>query len=121
MTQTMTETANKDTPLFSKYYDLLLWLAPRVADFPRAQRYLLGRELIDTAFDGYKLLVEARKTPAGTRDAVLRQADALLESLRAAWRLASDLRCISPKQYEHGAGLIGEVGRLLGAWRKAAG
>ena len=117
----MAETDGKETPLFTKCYDLLLWLTPHVADFPHAQRFLLGRELLDTAFGIYKLLVEARKTPSPARDAVLRQADAQLESLRAEWRLASDLRCISLKQYEHGANLIGEVGRLLGAWRKSTG
>lgn len=57
----MAETDGKETPLFTKCYDLLLWLTPRVANFPRAQRFLLGRELLDTAFGIYKLLVEARK------------------------------------------------------------
>jgi hypothetical protein len=33
-------------------------------------------------------------------------------------RLARDLQCLNIRQYEHAARLIGEVGKLLGAWLK---
>jgi len=32
------------------------------------------------------------------------------------WRLAHELKCVSTAQYEHGARLLNEVGRLLGGW-----
>jgi hypothetical protein len=40
--------------------------------------------------------------------------------MRLNWRLAHDWQLVSPGQFEHGARLMDEVGRLLGAWLKAA-
>jgi hypothetical protein len=45
------------------------------------------------------------------------QADVELETLRLQWRLAHETRCVSTAQYEHGAKLIDEVGKMLGRWR----
>jgi hypothetical protein len=47
-------------------------------------------------------------------------ADVALAQLRLNWRLAHDWQLVSPGQFEHGARLMDEVGRLLGAWLKAA-
>ena len=86
----------RNMPIFARCHDLLRWLVPCVQDFPRAQRHLLAQRVLDTAFD------------------------VLLETLRTQWRLAHELRYISPGQYEHGARLMAEIGRMLGGWRRAA-
>ncbi|ESQ16710.1 MAG: hypothetical protein N838_25560, partial [Thiohalocapsa sp. PB-PSB1] len=41
-----------------------------------------------------------------------------LERLRFELRLAHDLGILSHGQYHHAAGMLAEVGRLLGAWIK---
>jgi hypothetical protein len=46
-------------------------------------------------------------------------ADVAIAQLRLNWRLAQDWQLVSPGQFEHGAKLMDEVGRLLGAWLKA--
>ena len=43
-----------------------------------------------------------------------------LAQLRLNWRLALDWHLITERQFEHGAKLMDEVGKLLGAWLKAA-
>jgi predicted transcriptional regulator len=47
-------------------------------------------------------------------------ADVTLAQLRLNWRQPHDWQLISLSQFEHAARLMDEVGRLLGAWLKAA-
>ena len=51
------------------------------------------------------------------RPAVLLEADILLDVLRTQIRMAHELGCLSIEQYAQGAGLVNEVGRMLGTWR----
>lgn len=108
----------QETPLFTKLYDWLAWVTPCVEKFPRAQRFVLASRLLDATFACHAELIRARKVTGAERGQALLQADIHLESVRLQWRLAHELRCISTGQYEHGARLINEVGRLLGAWRR---
>jgi hypothetical protein len=107
-----------ESALFVKMYDLLVWLAHCVAGFPRAQRFLLASSLMHTAYACHADLIRSRKVTAEARAQALLDADVELETLRMQWRVAHDLHCISTSQYEHGARLMDEVGRLLGARRK---
>ena len=106
------------SPLFAKFYDLMAWLTERTAKFPREQRFVLASRILDAGFACHQQLIRARKVTGTARADTLLQADIELETLRLQWRLAHELRCISTGQYEHGARLIDEVGRLLGAWRR---
>jgi hypothetical protein len=107
-----------ETPLVAKYHDLLAWLAPALEKLPKAQRFLLASRLLDTAFACHAELIRARKMTDIARAQALLEADIHLETLRLQWRLAHELKCISTGQYEHGARLMDEIGRLLGAWRR---
>lgn len=108
---------DRESPLFARYYDLLLWLTGRVKGFPRELRFVLGQRILDTAYACQRYLIRARKVSDAARPAVLLEADILLDQLRTQVRMAHELRCLSIDQYEHGAGLINEVGKMLGAWR----
>ena len=110
--------SRQETPLFAKLYDLLAWLTPCVEKFPRPQRFILATRILDSGFACHQQLIRARKVTGAERAEALLQADIELETLRLQWRLAHELRCVSTNQYEHGARLMDEVGRLLGAWRK---
>lgn len=46
--------------------------------------------------------------------------DVALAQLRTQLRLAHDWQLITGAQFEHGARLMDEIGRLLGAWLKTA-
>ena len=110
--------AAQESPLFSRLHDLLLWLTQRVEKFPRSQRFLLGSRLLDSGFACHAALIRARKVATPLRAEALLQADIHLETTRQQLRLAFELRCLTPDQFEYGARLIKEVGRLLGSWRK---
>lgn len=107
----------KQSPIFSKTYDLLTWLIPLTIKFPRSHRFVLARVLQEEAIRFHNLLIEAahQKSPLSCLDA----ADAELDKLRLHIRLSRDLQLISFGQYEHVAYILVEIGRLLGGWKKA--
>lgn len=109
---------SQETPLFAKTFDLLVYLFPVVDKFPRSHRAVLGRRIQETGLGFLDLLLQARKSAANQRPALLHQSDVELDRLRYAVRLSHEIGLISQKQYVHAAGLLGEVGKLLGSWIK---
>ncbi|MBP8000105.1 MAG: diversity-generating retroelement protein Avd [Chloroflexi bacterium] len=109
----------QESPIFSKTYDLLLWLIPTTTKFPREQRFVLARAMQETALHFQEDLIEAGLGGSRTRDRALAQADVNLTKLRFYLRLCQDLRLVTPKQYRHVAEMVTEIGRLLGGWRRA--
>ena len=109
----------KESPIFSRTYDLLLWLIPQALKFPRAHRFGLGERLVRQALDLQETLVAAGLRRGQERSHLLERADAQLAQLRLVIRLCKDLQLLSVGQYEHVATLLVEIGRLLGGWKKS--
>jgi len=107
----------KESPIFTKSYDLLRWLIPLTIKFPRQQRFVLAEAVQRTALQLHERLIEAAKS--GDPRPSLRHADVDLTKLRFYVRLCHDMELISLKQYKHAAGRLAEVGRLLGGWIKS--
>ncbi len=106
----------KESPIFTRTYDLLRWLIPMTVKFPRQQRFVLARSLQQTALQFQEELIEAAYSaePASK----LKQADVTLTKLRFYLRLCRDLELLSLGQYAHVSRMVSEVGRLLGGWQK---
>jgi hypothetical protein len=109
----------QQSPIFTKTYDLLLWLIPATTKFPREQRFILGKAVQETALHFQECLIEAGLAGGRSRQHSLAEADVSLTKLRFYLRLCQDLALITPRQYEHVAGMLAEVGRLLGGWRQS--
>ncbi|MEA3350047.1 MAG: diversity-generating retroelement protein Avd [Chloroflexota bacterium] len=107
----------KQSPIFSKTYDLVKWLIPATVKFPRQQRFVLAQAIQQDALRFQGLLIEAvhSSRPANK----LAAADAELDKLRTHIRLARDLGLLSPGQYQHVAKMLTEVGKLIGGWKKS--
>ena len=99
------------------HYQFILWLVPTLERFPRSQKFLLGDRIQNTALDVLESLIEATYTRQRSR--YLSQANLGLEKLRFLLRLAWELHYLNRRRYEHAARTIDEVGRRVGAWRKA--
>lgn len=110
-----------ESPIFSRTYDLLLWLLPQAIKFPRAYRFTLAERVQRHAMDFQDTLIVAGLRRGPERVARLYEADARLAQLRQAIRLCKDLDLLTLSQYEHAAALLAEIGRLLGGWRKTLG
>ncbi|HJW89660.1 MAG TPA: diversity-generating retroelement protein Avd [Anaerolineales bacterium] len=107
----------KQSPIFSKTYDLVAWLLPLTVRFPRQQRFVMANALQREALRFQELLIEAIHQPEP--DTSLRSADAELDKLRTHLRMSLDLKLIRPGQYEHAARMTTEIGRLLGGWKSS--
>jgi hypothetical protein len=106
-------------PIFTRTFDFLTWLLPLSNHFPRAQRLTLTRRLLDAAFDLREHLEAANAVKGHPRLELLDQADLDLSRVRTYLRLAAGWSWITSGQYQHAAGMLAEIGRLLGGWKKA--
>jgi len=52
----------KESPVFTRTYDLLRWLIPITVKFPRQQRFVLAHALQQTALTLQEQLIEASYT-----------------------------------------------------------
>lgn len=118
--QNRPRSSGAETPIFTRTYDFLSWLLPATNHFPRAHRHTFTRRLLDAAFDLHERLEEAHLRRGAARMERLALADEALSRTRVYVRLASRWGWFSEGQYQHVAGMMTEIGRLLGGWRKVA-
>jgi len=103
----------------SKTYDLTLWMLPKLAKFPRDQRFLLGDRIENMLLDILEDLIDATYTKEKVN--ILKKANLRLEKLRFLVRLSSDMRFINLTSYEFAGRGIDEVGRMVGGWISSRG
>ena len=106
------------TPLFTKTFDFVSWLLHATNHFPRSQRFVVTKRLLDAALDFQELLVDANARRGRARLSLLDQADAELDKVRLYLRLSFQWEWLSPGQYQHAAQYVSEMGKLLGSWKK---
>ncbi len=84
---------------------------------PRAHRFTLGDRIYSQSLD----LVTALTQAAFNRDKLgaLEIASDRVNSLRILLRLAKDVRLLSFEPYTYSTGLLDEIGRMIGGWRKS--
>lgn len=109
-------TQNSETPLFTRSFDFLDWLLPMTNHFPRAHRHTFTHRLLSAAFDLRERLELANARRGAARLEQLRLADESLAHIRTDLRLAVRWKWLTPGQYRHAAGMVAEIGRLLGKW-----
>ena len=107
-----------ESPIFARTHDLLLWLLPQATKFPRVHRFGLGERLVRQALDFQETLITAGLDKGQGRKEGLQQADVQLALLRHWVRLCKDLELLTVAQYAHVSGMVIEIGRLLGSWKK---
>ncbi len=105
--------------IFTRAFDLLDWLLPATNHFPRAHRFSFTKRLLDAAFEMYEHLVEAQEQRGQARQQALTQAAVQLDKVRLYLRLAERWKWLSEGQYQHAAGMVTEIGKLLGGWQRA--
>jgi len=107
-----------ESPIFTKTFDLVSWLVGRAESFPRSQRFVVTKRLLDACLNLQERLVEANAANGREKRTKLALADAELDKVRLYLRLAYRWGWLSDGQYEHAAGMVAEVGRLLGGWKR---
>jgi hypothetical protein len=108
----------EELTVITKTYDLILWSCHHTGRFPRSHRFVLGERLERNLYDLLETLLRAKYTR--TRQALLEQANLLLEILRFQMRLAKDLQCLRVDSYGFAGKAIDEIGQLVGGWLKSS-
>ena len=100
-----------------KAYSLALWLSSKTAAMPRAHRFTLGDRIYSQSLDLVTALSQATFSRDKTR--ALETASDRVNSLRILLRLAKDLQLLSFDPYTYSTGLLDEIGRMVGGWRRS--
>ena len=108
-----------DLKIFTKLYDLILWIYPMVNKFPKSQRFVLGQRVENSALELLRLTIKANV--AREKKPILNELSAELDQFRILIRLSKDLKFMSISQYAYASGLINETGKMLGGWMKSQG
>ena len=108
----------QEMPIFTRTFDFITWLLPVTDSFPRSRRFTVTQRLCDAALDFQELIIEANNCRGRPRLARLRLADTALDKVRFYLRLAARWEWLKPGQYRDAAGMVAEIGRLLGGWQK---
>ena len=109
-------TEQKQSPIFTKTSDFLLWLLQHTEKFPKSERFRLAKRIEDAAFEFYEELIRAAKSRDKKRH--LLAADLELDKLRLYIRLAHTRKLTSHQQYMFSTESVTEMGKLLGGWLK---
>lgn len=111
--------ANAGVPVaVTKTYDFVLWLLPKVENFPRAHKFTVGERLSANGMDLLSLLIEAAYSSRRKLE-LLEQANTKINVTRFQLRLAKDLKLMTMDSYAFSAERLDEIGRMVGGWRKA--
>jgi len=113
----MTE-SRSESPIFVKTHDFACWLLEHTIQFPKSQRFVMAKRVEETVLDFEERLIRAARAKGKARMEHLREADVLFEILRRHLRTCVELKLLTVRQYEHAAGLLVEIGKLLGGWIK---
>ncbi len=110
--------AQVEMVIFTRTYDLVKWLIPCAAKFPKLHRFTIAARLNDAILDFQETLFTANVYEGARRLSLLWEADADLQKVRCYLRLAYEWQWLTTGQYEHASTMVNEVGRLLGGWIK---
>ena len=114
----MSPSERKESPLFVKTQDYILWLFRHTARFPKQYRHTLTQRIETGALQFQRCLGERLLMQDET---ALGRADLELWNLRHLLRIAHELGFFPANSVEHSTQSVSELGRLLGAWRKKEG
>ena len=102
--------------VLTKLHDLLLYLVPQLAKFPRDQKFLLADRIEVKVLEVQEHCLRAYYSRE--KRGHLNEANLTLEVTRHLVRLAHDLKLISTPRYGVIAEKLNAVGRMIGGWLK---
>ena len=106
----------ESSPIFTKTFMLMVWLLNHTGRFPKSERFRLAKRIDDSLFDFNESLLSLVYCP--NKLELFYRADVDLARLRTYVRLSQEIGLTSVRQYEYFSGVITEIGKLLGGWKK---
>ncbi|MEG2001304.1 MAG: diversity-generating retroelement protein Avd [Evtepia sp.] len=106
-----------------KIYDMILYGSPALAQFPKAEKYVLASKIRGSMYRMFELAVVIEKKYY--KKTTVQELDIELDIVRNFIRMAADAKlypnqapCLPFKKYEFWAKLLDEIGRMLGGYAK---
>lgn len=106
------------TPVVEKHYKLILWMLPKMAKFPKDQRFLLADRIERILLDILEMLIEA--VYSKHKREILIKVNLKLDVLRFLMRITKDMKYISLQGYDFFCRTILEIGKMVGGWLKVS-
>jgi hypothetical protein len=109
---------NMKAPIvLEKHRALIAWLVPRLAEFPKDQRFLLADRIQRAMLDIQELFVRA--IYAQDKSELLNEINIQLDVVRLLMRTAKDMKYVSLQRHDFFSRSVDEVGRMTGGWKKS--
>ncbi|MCX5677657.1 MAG: diversity-generating retroelement protein Avd [Candidatus Omnitrophica bacterium] len=108
----------KITPVVEKHYRLILWMLPKIANFPKDQRFLLADRIETILLDILEMLIEA--VYSKNKREILIKVNLKLDALRFMMRIAKDMKYVNIHAYDFFCQSSIEVGKMVGGWLKSS-
>jgi len=108
----------KITPVVEKHYQLILWMLPKIANFPKDQRFLLADRIERILLDILEMLIEA--VYSKNKRELLIKVNLKLDILRFMMRIAKDMKYVNLNAYDFFCQSSIEIGRMVGGWIKSS-
>jgi hypothetical protein len=109
----------RELKVIQEYYDLSVYLSGRILRFPRNIRYGLGLAMEKRLQYVLGLLVRAKYSPVGSKEAILGDTNIELEILRFQLRQAADLKALALSSQRHALERLQNIGQQVGAWLRS--
>lgn len=109
----------EDMKVVQKYVDMAKYVYIVLRNFPRSEKYSLAADIRRSLWDAGTALERAGVVPAKSEKLrLLQQADIDLSELKFLVRMGMELEFVPFEKYKNFAGMVTEVGRMLGGWLK---
>ena len=108
----------KITPVVEKHYRLILWMLPKIANFPKDQRFLLADRIERILLDILEMLIEA--VYSKNKREILIKVNLKLDLLRFMMRIAKDMKYVNISAYDFFCQSSIEIGKMVGGWLKVS-
>ncbi len=103
--------------VLEKHRVLIAWLIPRLAEFPKDQRFLLADRIQRAMLDIQELFVRAIYSQDKAQ--LLNEINIQLDIARLLMRTAKDMKYVTLSRHDFFARSIDEIGRMTGGWKKS--
>jgi len=100
-----------------KLYEMIEYGYTCLRRFPKSERHTLGAEVKECMFTMLRLVIRAKRKYF--KKTTLQDLDIENQTLLTMIRLAKDLAFLPFKQYGRWAGMVVEIGKMIGGWLKS--
>lgn len=102
--------------ILNKVFDMIGYAYPALAQYPKSEKFGLVTDIKHILDEMLELTIEAQKKYY--KKNTLQELDVCVAKLKAYIRLSFNLRFLPIKKYEVWAGMVVEIGKMLGGWLK---